>query len=77
MCHKFEIIGCTPGLALSLLLRTGVSWALGQLPTILLLRGLPLRLHYHLVYHLLRGSCYTYAYAYDMRKACMIYKNYK
>ena len=80
MCHKFEIIGCAPGLALSLLLRTGVSWALGQLPTILLLRGLPLQLMWlrnHLVYHLLRGGCYTYAYAYDMRKACMIYKNYK
>ena len=63
---------CT-GLALSLLLRTGVSWAFGQLPTILLLRGLPLRLLWlrnHLVYHLLRRDCYTCAYAYDMRE-CM------
>ena len=67
---------CT-GLALSLLLRTGVSWALGQLATILLLRSFPLRLVWlrnHLVYHLLCGGCYTYVYAYDMRNACMIYK---
>ena len=70
---------CT-GLGLSLLLRTGVSWALGQLLMILLLRGLPLRLLWlrnHLVHNFLRRGCYTYAYAYDMRNACMIYKNYK
>ena len=80
MCHKFEIVGCAPGLALSLLLNTRVSWALGRLLATLLLRGLPLGLLWlrnHLVYDLLRRGCYTYAYAYDMRNACMIYKNYK
>ena len=58
------------GLALRLLLNTGVSWALGRLPANLLLRGLPMRLLWlrnHLVYDLLRRGCYTYAYAYDMR----------
>ena len=63
------------GFAFELLLRTGVSWALGQLPTILLLRGLPLGLlwlHNHLVYDLLCRGCYTYAYACDMRNVCMI-----
>ena len=68
------------GLALSLLLGTRVSWALGRLLTNLLLRGLPLQLVWlrnHLVYHLLRRGCYTYAYAYDMSNAGMIYKNYK
>ena len=63
---------CT-GLALSLLLSARVSWALGQLPTNLLLRGLPLRLLWlrnHLLHNLLRRGCYTYAYAYayDMRE---------
>ena len=37
----------------------------------------PLWLRNHLVYDLLRHGCYTYAYAYDMRNASMIYKNYK
>ena len=44
------------------------EWALGRLPTILLLRGLPLGLLWlrnHLVYDLLRRGYYTYAY--DMR----------
>ena len=75
MCHKFEIVGYAPGLALRLLLNTGVSWALGQLPMNLLLRGLPLGLLWlrnHLVYDLLCRGCYTYAYAYDMRNVCMI-----
>ena len=70
-CHKFELVGCAPGLALRLLLSTRVSWALGRLPTILLLQGLPLRLIWlrnHLVNNLLRHGCYTYAY--DMRE-CM------
>ena len=68
------------GFAFGLLLSTRVSWALGRLPTNLLLRGLPLRLLWlrnHLVYDLLHCSCYTYAHAYDMRNAGMIYKNYK
>ena len=68
------------GFALRLLLNTGVSWALGRLPANLLRRGLPLRLLWlrnHLVHHLLRRGCNTYAYAYDMRDACTIYKNYK
>ena len=68
------------GFAFELLLRTGVSWALGRLLTSLLLRGLPLRLLWlrnHLVYNLLYCDCCTYAYTYDMRNACMIYKNYK
>ena len=68
------------GFAFGLLLSTRVSWALGRLPTNLLLRGLPLRLlwlHKYLVYDLLRCGCYTYAHAYDMRNADMIYKNYK
>ena len=63
-----------------LLLNTGVSGALGRLPTILPLRGLPLGLLWlrnHLVYDLLCRGCYTYAYAYDMRNVCMIYKIYK
>jgi len=71
--HKFEIVGHAPGLALSLLLSTRISWALGQLPTNLLLRGLPLWLRWlrnHLVYNLLRHSCYMCAYIYDMRE-CM------
>ena len=37
--------------------------------------GLPLGLLWlrnHLVYDLLCRSCYTYAYAYDMRNVCMI-----
>ena len=58
---------CT-GLALRLLLNTGVSWALGRLPTILLLWGLPLWplwLRNHLIYDSLGGGVYTYAY--DMR----------
>jgi len=70
---------CT-GLSLRLLLSASVSQALGRLLTNLLLRGLPLRLLWlrnHLVYDLLCRGCYTYAYAYDMRNACMIYKNYK
>ena len=75
MCHKFEIVGCAPGLASSLLLNTGVSRGLGRLLANLLLRGLPLGLLWlrnHLVYDLLRRGCYTYAYAYDMRNICMI-----
>ena len=80
-CHKFEIIGHALGLALSLLLSTGVNWALGLVLTpLVLLRGLPLRLLWlrnHLVYHHLRRGCYTYAYAYDMSNVGMIYKNYK
>ena len=58
------------GFAFGLLLSTRVSWALGRLPTNLLLRGLPLRLLWlrnHLVHHLLCRGCYTCAYAYDMR----------
>ena len=73
MCHNLKIEGCAPGLALRLLLSTGVSWALGRLPTILLLQGLPMRLLWlrnHLVHNLLRCGCYTCAYAYDMRE-CM------
>ena len=65
-------------LALRLLLNTEMSGALGRLPMVLLLRALPLRLlglRNHLVYDLLCRSCYTYAYAYDMRNACMIYKS--
>ena len=61
-------MGCAPGLALRLLLNTGVSWALGRLPVNLLLRGLPLQLLWfrnHLIYDLLRHGRYTYAY--DMR----------
>ena len=53
------------------LLHARVRWALGRLPTDLLLRGLPLRLLWlrnHLVYNLLRRGCYTCAYAYDMRE---------
>ena len=53
------------GLALRLLLNTGVSWALGRLPANLLLPGLPLWLLWlrnHLVYDLLRRGCYTCAY---------------
>jgi len=45
-----------------LLLSTRVSWALGRLPTNLLLRGLPLRLLWlcnHLVHHLLLRGCYA------------------
>ena len=34
-----------------------MSWALGQLPTILQLRGLPLWLRNHLVYNLLCHGC--------------------
>ena len=73
-------MGHAPGLALRLLLSTRVKWALGRLLTNLLLRGLPLwllGLRNHLVYNLLRCGCYTYAYAYDMRIACMSYKIYK
>ena len=65
---------------MSLLLNTRVNGALGLLLATLLLRGLPLRLLWlrnHLVYNLRRCGCYTYAYAYDMRNACIIYKNYK
>ena len=72
MCHKFEIIGHAPGLALSLLLSTRVSWTSGQLPTNPLLWGLPLRLLWlrnYLVYDLLCRGCYTYAY--DMSNAIM------
>ena len=61
------------GFAFELLLRTGVSWALGRLLTSLLLRGLPLRLLWlrnHLVYDLLRRGRYTYAYAHE--NTCMI-----
>ena len=68
-----KIIGHAPGLALRLLLSARVNWALGRLHTILMLWGLPLRLPWlrnHLVYHLLCGGCYTYAYAYDMSE-CM------
>ena len=65
---------------MTLLLNTRVSGALGRLLATLLLRGLPLGplwLRNHLVYDLLRRGCYTYAYAYDMRNACTVYKNYK
>ena len=58
------------GLPLRLLLSTRVRWALGRLPTVLLLRGLPLWLRNHLVHDLLCRGCYTCAYAYDMRE-CM------
>ena len=64
----FKIIGHAPGLALRLLLHTGVSRALGRLPTDLLLRGWPLWLLWlrnHLVYDSFSGGVYTYAY--DMR----------
>ena len=64
---------CAPGLALSLRLSARVRWALGRLPTILLLQGLPLRLLWlrnHLVHNLLRRGYYMCAYAYDM-KECM------
>ena len=70
---QFKILGCAPGLTLSLRLSARVRWALGRLPTILLLQGLPLWLlwlRHHLVHNLLRCGCYTCAYAYDMRE-CM------
>jgi len=53
---------------LSLRLSARLRWALDLLPTILLLRGLPLRLLWlrnHLVYDSFSGGVYTYAY--DMR----------
>ena len=77
MFHKFKILGYAPGLAFELLLCTAVNWALGRVLTPLLLLGLLQRLLWlrkHLVYHLLSHGCYTFAYAYDMRNACMIYK---
>ena len=64
MCHNLKIEGCAPGLALRLLLSTGVSWALGRLLANLLLRGWPLRLLWlrnHYVYGSLGSSVYTYA----------------
>jgi len=74
---EFNIAGAEIDVRVSLrlLINTGVSGALGRLPTILLLRGLPLGLLWlrnHLVYDLLCRVCYTYAYAYDMRNVCMI-----
>ena len=65
----FEIVGCAPGVALSLLLSARVRWALGRLPTDLLLRGWPLWLLWlrnHLVHDLLCRGYYTYAYAHVM-----------
>ena len=75
----FKIIGHAPGLALRLRFNARVKWALGRLPTILLLQGLPLRLLWlrnHLVHNLLCRGRYTCAYAYDMRKYMCDCKNY-
>ena len=57
----------------SLRLSARVRWAMGRLPTILQLWGLPQRplwLRNHLIHNILRRGCYTYAYAYDIRE-CM------
>ena len=72
-------MGYAPWLAFGLLLlRARLNWALGRVLVSFLLLGLLQRrlwLRNHLLYHLLRSGCYTYAHAYDMRDASMIYNN--
>ena len=64
MCHNFKLIGCTPGLALWLFLRTGVRRALGRVLTPLLLGLIRLLLwcRYHLIHDSLGGGFYMHAY---------------
>ena len=64
MCHNLKLIGCALGLALRLLLNTGVRRALGRVltPLLLGLRRLLLRGRDHLKYGALSCGCYTYAY---------------
>ena len=61
---KFELIGCAPGLAFSLLLRARVRRALSRVltPLLLGLLRLFLRCRNHLEHDVLNGGCYTNAY---------------